>query len=221
MDSSSERKVWDLFVRFGHWSLVLAFVVAYLSAEENEDLHVIAGYWIGAYVLARTVWGFIGSRNARFSDFLAPPAAVLAYLKGLLRGTAPRYLGHNPAGGAMVLALLLSLAAVVGSGLVLLAKDEGEGPLAAWLAPSAQAVSAAPHASSAVTASGTARADDDEASEGEDEGSDSIYASLHELLVNLTLGLIALHLAGVAASSLVHRENLPRAMISGRKASRD
>jgi cytochrome b len=214
-----EIRVWDPVVRIGHWTLAAAFVIAYFTAEELEDVHVAAGYWVGGYVIARIVWGFIGSRYARFSDFVYRPGAVFGYLAGLFRGDAPRYLGHNPAGGAMVIALLLALTGTVATGLLLQAQSEHEGPLAAWFEP---AVTQPPGAATATLADGgyatAAKQASDGASEGDKEESESPYEEIHEIFVNITLVLIALHLLGVLASSVVHRENLPRAMLTGRKA---
>lgn len=203
--------VWDRFVRFGHWTLALAFVISYLSAEELEDVHVYAGYWIGAWLVARFVWGFIGSQHARFRDFVRGPRAVIDYLKGLSNGRAPRYLGHNPAGGAMVVVLMLSLAGTVGSGLLLLGEDEHEGPFASFFAP-ADAVALPPPA--AVSTHGE---DAEDGNGRHKEGDESALKELHELFANLSLALIGLHLLGVLASSLVHGENLPRAMVTGFK----
>jgi len=101
--------VWDLAVRIFHWGLVTAFVVAWISAEEWDDLHEAAGYLVMGLVAFRLVWGVIGSSHARFIDFVRSPPAVLGFLRETLRFRAPRYLGHNPAGGAMVVALLVAL----------------------------------------------------------------------------------------------------------------
>jgi cytochrome b len=94
--------------------------VAYLSAEEEaggpDPLHVWGGYVVGAIVVLRVVWGFVGSRRARFSGFVRSPLVVLAYFRDLLYGRARRYVGHSPAGGAMVIALLVYLAATVHHG---------------------------------------------------------------------------------------------------------
>ena len=100
-------KVWDPLVRVFHWSLAAGFFTAYLTADEWRKLHVYAGYLIAGLVAFRVVWGLVGSRHARFTDFVAGPKAVGRYLLQLLQGRSPRYLGHNPAGGAMVVALLV------------------------------------------------------------------------------------------------------------------
>ena len=103
-------KVWDPFVRICHWSLVVLFAVAFLTGDEIERIHVAAGYGIAGLVTARIVWGFIGPRFARFSDFVKGPRAVTGYLIEAASLKAPRSLGHNPAGGAMIVALLILLA---------------------------------------------------------------------------------------------------------------
>lgn len=84
-----------------------------------------------ALLLFRLLWGFVGPGHARFADFMRSPREVLGHLKAMLRLREPRYLGHNPAGGAMALALLALIAVTAGLGLVLYGVDEGRGPLAA------------------------------------------------------------------------------------------
>lgn len=123
-------KVWDPLVRIFHWSLVSAFLIAYLTEDDLLDVHVYAGYLIGGLLVFRLVWGFIGSRHARFSDFVKRPSEVLAYMKSIVIQHPKRYLGHNPAGGAMVIALLLSLLMVTASGIAIYGIEESAGPLA-------------------------------------------------------------------------------------------
>ena len=112
-------RVWDPFVRTFHWTLVVSFIVCWLSAQVWEDLHAWAGYVAGALVVARVVWGFVGGGYARFSQFVRPPRVVLAYLGAVARGEEARFLGHNPAGGAMIVALLIVVVAAAASGYAL------------------------------------------------------------------------------------------------------
>lgn len=123
-------RIWDPLIRIFHWSLVTLFGVAYLTEGEPETLHIWAGYGIGMLLVFRLVWGLIGTRYARFSSFVTTPTTTLRYLKQIFIGKAKRHLGHNPAGAAMIIALILSVGFTVISGMALLG-TEGEGPLAA------------------------------------------------------------------------------------------
>ncbi len=129
-DIHNTVRIWDPLVRVSHWTLATAFLAAWLVGDDWLDLHVLAGYTVLGLVLFRLVWGVIGTRHARFTDFVRPPSAVLAYLKDVVRVRARRHLGHNPAGGAMVIALLLSLTFTAISGLALYGHGEFSGPLA-------------------------------------------------------------------------------------------
>lgn len=112
-------KVWDPFVRIFHWSLVALFAIAFLTGDEVEWLHLWAGYAIAGLVALRLVWGFIGSRHARFADFVKGPRAVATFLKQSVNLEAPRHIGHNPAGGIMILALLAALIGLTVTGLLM------------------------------------------------------------------------------------------------------
>jgi cytochrome b len=203
-------KVWDPLVRYGHWALVAAFATAYLSSDDESGgpnlLHVWSGYLVGIIVAVRIVWGVIGTRHARFSDFAYSPMSALRYFGDLIRGHARRYIGHSPIGAAMVVALLVCLSGTVGSGLVAYG-DIGKGPLADRSGP--------------VTTPAFA-----EQAEGRSEGRDgrggeSIVGELHSTLANITLGLIILHILGVGLASVMHRENLVVATFTGRKRPGD
>ena len=194
--SDNTVRVWDPVVRIGHWTLVLAFFVAYFTEDDFLTLHVWAGYLVILVVAIRLVWGLIGTRHARFSDFVRSPAAVLRYMRDLVGHRARRYIGHNPAGGAMILALLISLSGTAYSGLVLYAVEEDAGPLAGWVADEQE------HS---------------DTNEHEDEAREEFWEELHELFVNLTLLLVVLHVIGVLHGSFVDRENLVKAMVTGRK----
>ncbi|PDT89067.1 cytochrome B [Bradyrhizobium sp. Y36] len=106
---SASVKVWDRFVRVFHWSLAGLFLLAFATSDEIKNVHIAAGYTIAGLLALRIVWGLVGPRHARFSDFVRSPRAVLAYMRDVARLRAPRYLGHNPAGGAMVVALIVML----------------------------------------------------------------------------------------------------------------
>jgi cytochrome b len=184
-------RVWDPFVRIFHWSLAVAFAVAFLTEDELASVHEFAGYIVGALVATRVLWGFVGPRHARFADFVFRPATVLAYTKALVTFRAERHLGHSPAGGAMVVVLLVFLALSVATGIM---ADQGDGRGAGL----------------AVVSSALADSD-----EGEREG--SALGDVHAALSNFTFLLVLLHVGGVVLASFVHRENLARAMITGDK----
>ena len=95
----NETRVWDPVVRIFHWSLAAAFTVDWLTGEEESRLHELAGYAVIGLVLIRIVWGFVGTKYARFRDFVHRPSTVLAYARDILTGKSKRYLGHNPLGG--------------------------------------------------------------------------------------------------------------------------
>jgi cytochrome b len=109
-------RVWDPFVRVFHWSLAGLFAFAFVTGGEWKNAHVLAGYAIAALVAMRIAWGLIGSRHARFASFVFGPRTTLAFLRDTVTMRAERYLGHNPAGGAMVVTLLVALAVIASTG---------------------------------------------------------------------------------------------------------
>lgn len=163
--------VWDIPTRLFHWSLVLCFVIAYLTSESErwQVWHVTAGYVFGLLLLFRLVWGVIGTRYARFSNFVRGPKVVMSYVGSLLTRHPQHFVGHNPAGAwAIVAMIVLGLLAV----------------LAGWASFN-------------------------------DYG--DWFGGLHEGLINVLLLVIAVHVSGVLVSSVLHRENLVRAMVNGHK----
>ena len=122
--------VWDPFVRVFHWTLVVAFTVAYLTEDDLLVVHVWAGYVVGALVVARVVWGFVGSPHALFSDFVYTPATTLCYVRDLLLFRAgERRIGHSPGGCYVIIFLLVFLAATVVTGLIVYGGEQQAGPL--------------------------------------------------------------------------------------------
>ena len=162
-------RVWDPFVRVFHWSLVLSYALAWATGDERAWLHERAGYFILVLIGLRAIWGLVGTRHARFGDFVFRPSRTLDYLKSLMTGNARRYLGHNPAGGWMVIVLLIGLLGTGVSGVLI----DGAGK--------------------------------------------ETWEEIHEGFANFTLLLVVIHVSGVVVSSLLHRENLVRAMLTGNK----
>jgi cytochrome b len=218
MSSSTKTvSVWDPLVRIGHWTLVIAFFTAYFTEEDFLTQHTWAGYVVGSVVLIRIIWGFVGSKHAKFKDFIYSPSAIFVYLKGLVSRKPQHYLGHNPAGGVMVFALLLSLSATTYTGIALYAVEKNAGPLAGIVANNDKTL---PTESIISTVHADEVGDEDKNEQGNfsaNEADEEFWEGLHEFFVNFTLLLIALHIGGVLLSSYVDKENLIKAMVTGRK----
>jgi cytochrome b len=116
---TGQVEIWDRFIRTFHWSLVALFATAYCTRDKWEQIHIACGCAILALVVARIIWGFVGPAHARFSDFLYSPLTIMRFLVDTARFRAKRYLGHNPAGGAMVLTLIATLLTICGSGVAM------------------------------------------------------------------------------------------------------
>lgn len=177
-------RLWDLPIRLVHWSLVVLLPLMWWTGEEHEvDLHKILGYVILALVAFRIIWGFVGSSNARFSQFLKGPGAVMDYARRTLTGgPAKVHAGHNPAGGWSVIVLLLLLAMQVGIGLFAQDVDGlASGPLSYLVSY---------------------------------ETADTMR-ELHELVFNLILAFVVIHLAAVLFHSLVKKDRIVPPMVTG------
>ena len=171
-DAHPPVRVWDWVVRLFHWSLVVSFATAWLTAHSSEDIHYLAGYAAAGLIALRVIWGIVGTHYARFSQFTRGPRTVLGYMKAIVTGSEARYIGHNPAGGAMVITLMAIMFMTA---------------LTGWMTTTDQfwGVEWVSHA--------------------------------HEWSAKAILMLVFVHLAGVAVASVRHRENLVRAMLTGRK----
>lgn len=104
--------VWDPVVRVFHWTVVAGCLMNLLVLEDGKAAHRIVGYVVAGALAIRFVWGFVGTRHARFADFLPGPRRLLAYVGALVGGREPRTLGHNPLGAVMMVALMALLAGV-------------------------------------------------------------------------------------------------------------
>ena len=187
-DKPATVKVWDRFLRFFHWTLVLCFATAFISGEARASaIHVLVGYVLCVLLVARVYWGFKGSEYARFRAFIYPISEALEYLRSMRKGNPKHYYGHNPAGALMVFTMFGLLAVIFISGLLTLGTIDFEGPLVFL------------------------------ANRVSDETS-YVFRHLHEFLPPVALGLVVLHLLGVLVGSIQHKENLVRAMLTGKKS---
>ncbi len=130
---TKEISVWDPLVRIFHWTLVVSFFTAYFTEDDFQTIHTWAGYTIISLLLVRILWGFIGTKHAKFSDFIYSRKEIIQFIKDVFSFKAKRYIGHNPAGGLMIFLLIISLIITTTSGLFLFAIEEGQGPLATLL----------------------------------------------------------------------------------------
>jgi cytochrome b len=164
-------QVWDPLVRLCHWTLAAGFILTFLT-EEGDLAHQVAGYIAAGAVTLRLLWGLVGSEHARFTSFVPTPRRLVAHFGDLLRGRDRRYVGHNPAAGAMALTLL-GLTLFLGVTGWMMTTDQYYG--AEWL------------------------------------------EVVHEGAAWLGLGLVCTHVVAALYESVRHRENLPWAMVTGRK----
>lgn len=164
--------VWDLPVRVFHWSLVICFAGAWLTAESEvwKLWHISFGYSMAVLIAFRLIWGVVGTRYARFTQFIKSPLAVKDYFFSYLRGKPMHFIGHNPAGAYAILTILLSIVVTVATGYASYEEIGGD-----WL------------------------------------------GEIHEGAASIVLGIVAIHVAAVLMMSLIHKENLIRAMLTGKK----
>jgi cytochrome b len=164
-------RVWDPVVRLFHWTVVAGCAINWI-VEEGNKVHRAVGYVVAGMVAVRVLWGFVGAGHARFADFIPKPTELFSYVRQLISRNEPRFIGHNPAGAVMILALLASLIAVSVTG---------------WMM-----------------------------------GLDRFFGNetleeLHEAFATTILVLAAVHVGAAVFESVRHRENLIKAMFTGRK----
>lgn len=173
MNNHKELLVWDIPVRIFHWLLVLCFAGAWLSAESEKYqlIHYAFGYSAGGLVGFRIIWGFIGTRYARFYDFIKGPKAIIAHFKHTLSGQhTSHYAGHNPAGGVVMVLLMLLMLGTLLTGYWNVKELFGDAA-----------------------------------------------EELHEGLANTMLVLVGLHVTAAIVMSFLEKQNLVKAMITGKK----
>lgn len=137
--SEPKRLIWDLPLRVFHWLFALSIFASWLTAElgfEWMQFHFYLGYWTLGLLLFRIIWGFVGPKHARFSNFLKGPSTLLAYIKSLTGAAPVQTAGHNPAGGLMVIVMMVLVGVQAGTGLF--ASDD-----IVWMGPYSGTVSGA------------------------------------------------------------------------------
>jgi cytochrome b len=168
--------VWDPFVRIFHWTLVIAFSVAFYTHASEWDrlIHVRAGYTAGALLIARIVWGLMKTGYASFHTFPFDLTQASKHIYRVLKGSGTRYIGHNPAGSLVIYAMLATGLTAVSSGW--LVYNEG------WLFNQPE-----------------------------------FFQRLHQYSTWGWLILVTMHITGVVAESIIHKDNIILAMITGCK----
>jgi cytochrome b len=218
--STALVKVWDPIVRIGHWTMVITFTIAYFVEDKILWLHVWCGYALGVVVVFRVFWGFVGPRRARFIDFMYRPWTSITYFFDLINLRSRRYIGYSPAGSVMIVTLLVMMGAIVYTGLVVFALEKNRGPLASFVNQAPAIAASADGAATGATlgdqptavATVWKKSDDPEA-----RSRRRFWDRLHRRLSNITMLFIVLHIGGVVLASYAHRENLVKAMCTGKK----
>ena len=116
--TTTQIRVWDAPTRVFHWLLVLSFAGAYLTSESERWslVHITLGYTLGGLIAFRLIWGFVGTRYARFTSFVKGPSEVLQYAKSMATLKPKHFVGHNPLGAVAIVLLIVSGIAIVVTG---------------------------------------------------------------------------------------------------------
>lgn len=166
-------KVWDIWVRFTHWTVAVGVLANLLGlTEEGDTWHQYIGYAVATLVVLRLLWGLVGTKYARFSNFFPTPNRIIRHVKSFGQKPTQPHLGHNPFGALMMFALW---AAILGLGVsgYMMTLDQYWGE--EWL------------------------------------------QETHEVLANSLYVLIPLHVGAAILMSFIEKQNLVKAMITGKK----
>ncbi len=172
MSDKQSILVWDVPTRVFHWLLVICFAGAWLTSESErlQMIHYAFGYSACVLVLFRLIWGLVGTRYARFTQFLKGPAEMMKHAKGLLSSHAHSTVGHNPVGGIVMVGLML---------LILLIGLTGYFSVKEFLG--------------------------------------DLMGEAHEAIASLALAVVVIHIAAAIIMSVLQKENLVKAMVTGKK----
>jgi len=164
--------VWDIPVRVFHWLLVICFAGAWLTSESErlQMIHYAFGYTSCLLVVIRLIWGVIGTRYARFTQFIKRPNAVLEHFMTVLRGHAHHDVGHNPAGGLVMVVLMLLILVIGLTGYLSIKEFLG-----------------------------------------------NFAGEAHEVVANLALAFVIVHILAAIVMSVLERQNLVKSMVDGKK----
>jgi cytochrome b len=165
--------IWSLPTRFSHWFVFLAIVITYFIGGEEEyiNAHTALGYLAGILILFRIIWGIVGPRYSKFSDFPIGISKMKEFVTNM-KSSKSKYPGHNPGASLIMLAIIVAILLVVITGMMNLAA-EGQGFLASMNL----------------------------------NGESDFFEEAHDVMVNILIALVALHLAGIAIDTILHRES--------------
>lgn len=201
---------WDPLVKITHWGIATAVITNALVVGEGSIAHIYAGYLLAALLGLRMLWGFIGTRPARFVSFPPSPARAIAHIRDILAGRKEQHRSHNPLGALMAYALWVCLAVIIASGVAM------AGPPPAVSNPTdLRALVSSDEEGEGSEHGEEAEGHGPEGEEGEE--AEEVFEEVHEAAVNLLYLLIFLHIGGVAFETLRSGRRTLTAMLPGGK----
>jgi len=199
------RPYWDPLVRIAHWGIAAGVIANRLLTEGGSGFHIWIGYAVAALLVARLLWGLIGSPPARFSSFPPNPAAALRHIRDIRERRIRIYRSHNPLGALMAYALWATLLVVGATGIVMARADS----VASRTAPVSQPAYVEPRPFSPE------EGEQEREGREREEREEGMVGEIHELAANVLLALAIVHVAGVVFETRRGERGLARAMITG------